>query len=99
MVGAGSDRALQFAQSVLGALAASPGHRTLLDTLRQLARASFRIKLAAAALSVHPHTMSYRIKQIRTRFGIDLDDPDVRLRIQLALLILDAHDPDTASSG
>jgi sugar diacid utilization regulator len=99
LVGAGSDRALQFAQSVLGALAASPGHRTLLDTLRQLARASFRIKLAAAALSVHPHTMSYRIKQIRTRFGIDLDDPDVRLRIQLALLIVDAHDSDTASSG
>jgi hypothetical protein len=40
---------------------------------------------------VHPHTLSYRLKQIRSRFGIDLDDPEVRLRVHLALLILEAQ--------
>jgi DNA-binding PucR family transcriptional regulator len=30
------------------------------------------------------------VKQIHSRFGLDLDDPEVRLRVHLALLILDA---------
>jgi DNA-binding PucR family transcriptional regulator len=40
---------------------------------------------------VHPHTLTYRLKQIRRRFGIDLGDPEVRLRVQLALHVLDAR--------
>ena len=62
-----------------------------LETLRQLAAHSYSVKLAAAALSVHPHTLSYRARQIRRRFGLDLDDPETRLRVQLALRILDAR--------
>lgn len=63
------------------------------ETLRQLSAHNYRIKLAAAALSIHPHTLSYRVRQIRRRFGLDLDDPEVRLRVQLALRILDARGP------
>jgi len=83
----------EFVQRVLGPLLQSRGSRTYLETLRQLVAHGHRIKLAAAALSVHPHTLTYRLKQIRRRFELDLDDPEVRLRVQLALRILDAHEP------
>lgn len=88
-----SAQARGFVASVLGPLAepdASPSH---LETLRALARSGHSVKVAAAALDLHPHTLSYRIKQLRRRFGLDLDDPEVRLRVQLALLVLEARAP------
>jgi hypothetical protein len=91
LVGIGSPDADAFMQGVLGPLARARASRTYLETLRQLSTNGYRIKPAAAALSVHPHTLSYRLKQIRSRFGIDLDDPEVRLRVHLALLILEAQ--------
>ena len=51
------------------------------------------------ALGVHPHTLSYRVRQIRRRLGLDLDDPEVRLRVQLALLIRDARAPRADAGG
>ncbi|MEX2206150.1 MAG: helix-turn-helix domain-containing protein [Myxococcota bacterium] len=87
LVGAGSAGADEFARSVLGAIASTATGRTHLATLRALARSGYRLKLAAAELEVHPHTLSYRVKQIRARYGLDLDDPESRLRVQLALLI------------
>jgi len=82
-----------FMQRVLGTLATTRASRTYLETLRQLSAHNYRIKLAAAELSIHPHTLSYRIQQLRRRFGIDLEDPQVRLHTQLALLIRDARGP------
>ena len=81
----------EFMQRVLGPLLKAGTSRTYLETLRQLLAHGHRIKPAAAALSIHPHTLSYRLKQIRRRFGIELDDPDERLRVQLALAIFDAQ--------
>jgi sugar diacid utilization regulator len=91
LVHVGSAGAEAFMRSVLGPLVEAGARRTSLETLRQLVAHGHRIKLAAAALSVHPHTLTYRLKQIRRRFGIDLDDPQVRLRVHLALLLLDAR--------
>ncbi|MFF9016932.1 PucR family transcriptional regulator [Streptomyces sp. NPDC014870] len=34
---------------------------------------------AAARLRVHPNTLRHRLRRIRELFGVDLDDPDVRL--------------------
>jgi hypothetical protein len=90
LVGVGSTEADDFVRRVLGSLSSTSSSETYLETLRQLSANGYRIKAAAAALSVHPHTLSYRVKQIRRRFGLDLDDPEVRLRVHLALLILDA---------
>ena len=84
------NKADDFVRRVLGSLSATRTGETYLETLRQLSANAYRVKPAAAALSVHPHTLTYRVKQIRHRFGLDLDDPEVRLRVQLALLILDA---------
>lgn len=93
LVSAGSSAAEEFTRGVLGALATTSANRIHLATLRALARSGYRLKLAAAELEVHPHTLSYRVKQIRARYGFDLDDPDMRLRVQLALLILEAQAP------
>lgn len=39
----------------------------------------------AAALFVHPQTVSYRIAQLRQLLGADLDDPQVRFELLLAV--------------
>lgn len=91
LVGVDSDRAGEFVRGVLGSLVATRTGSTLLETLRRLCANNYRIKLAAAELGVHPHTLAYRLKQMRRRFDLDLDDPEMRLRVQLALRILDAR--------
>jgi len=98
LVGIGSPEADGFVRRVLDPLTAAV-HRTYLETLRHLSRSGYRVKLAAAALSIHPHTLTYRLKQLRTRFGIDLADPDARLRVDLALLILDAQGRSSGEHG
>jgi len=90
LVGVDTPAAREFTHGALGALLTGEAGRTYLATLRALCAHNFSIKLAAAALSVHPHTLSYRVRQIRRRFEIDLDDAEVRLRVHLALRILDA---------
>jgi len=94
LIGIGSSDAEAFMRRVLGPLAEPGASPTHLETLRQLAASGYRIKVAAGELSVHPHTLTYRMKQIRRRYGIDVDDPEVRLRVHLALLIRDAQDSD-----
>ena len=89
LVDAGSTRAQTFAQQVLGALARPGTRRIYYATLRALCAEGFRAKPAAAALGIHPHTLSYRLKQIQRRYGLDVGNAHTRLRIVLALLILD----------
>ncbi|MGW0608782.1 PucR family transcriptional regulator [Streptomyces sp. NPDC002640] len=58
------------------------------DLLRSLAAfldASGDIPRAAARLTLHPNTLRYRLRRVRERFGIDLDDPDTRLLVTLAV--------------
>jgi sugar diacid utilization regulator len=90
LVGLGSAHAQAFVRRVLGPLA-EPGkagnHRR---TLAAVCRHGYRLKQAAAELGIHRHTLSYRLSQIRARFGVDLEDADTRLRVHLALALLDA---------
>ena len=39
----------------------------------------------AAAMHVHPQTARYRIARLRELLGDQLDDPDARFELQLAL--------------
>jgi PucR C-terminal helix-turn-helix domain len=39
----------------------------------------------AAALHLHPQTVRYRIARLRELFGADLDDPDARFELEIAL--------------
>ncbi|MFP1628839.1 PucR family transcriptional regulator [Streptomyces sp. 5K101] len=48
---------------------------------------------AAAALTVHPNTLRYRLRRARELFGLDLDDPDVVLAAWLELALA-ADEPE-----
>ena len=39
----------------------------------------------AGALDIHPQTARYRIARLRELLGTDLDDPDARFELELAL--------------
>ena len=92
VVNVGSSTAEGYAARVLGALARPGTGATYRRTLDAFLRHGMRRKVAAAALGIHPHTLSYRLNRLRERYGIDLDDYEVRLRVELALLILGATD-------
>ena len=44
---------------------------------------------AAQRLTVHPNTLKYRLRRARELFGLDLDDPDVRLSCWLQLRLVE----------
>ncbi|MDI5962515.1 PucR family transcriptional regulator [Streptantibioticus silvisoli] len=46
------------------------------------------VAAAAARLTVHTNTLRYRLRRMRERFGVDLDDPDTRLLAMLAVRLL-----------
>lgn len=47
---------------------------------------------AATRLQVHANTLRYRLRRAQERFGLDLEDPDVRLSMWLQLR-LEQHRP------
>jgi hypothetical protein len=64
----------------------SPGsRRRLLDTLSAWLDHQGNVPRAAEALSVHPQTVRYRLRQLREVFGDRLDDPEARFELMLAL--------------
>ncbi|MEU5820128.1 MULTISPECIES: PucR family transcriptional regulator [Streptomyces] len=57
----------------------------LVRSLAAYLDASGDVAQAAARLVVHPNTLRYRLRRARERFGVDLDDPDTRLLVTLAV--------------
>ncbi len=57
----------------------------LIETLEAFFAANCSPKEAASLLNVHRNTVLYRLDRIGTITGQDLDDPEVRLRLHLAL--------------
>jgi PucR family transcriptional regulator, purine catabolism regulatory protein len=57
----------------------------LVETLEAFFAANCSPKEAASILSVHRNTVLYRLDRIGSITGQDLDDPEVRLRLHLAL--------------
>jgi sugar diacid utilization regulator len=76
----------RYVSHVLGRLLAGDPRGVLMETLEAvLTRGS--VKGAAAALTLHRHTVLYRMEKLRELLGLDLDDPAVRQRLQLALAL------------
>ena len=84
-----SDPALvdRFVRQTLGPLLAYDERRKgeLVKTLDAYFRADGSVKLAGEALFAHPHTITYRLKQIEGLTGWSLRDPEDKLRLHLAL--------------
>ncbi|GAB3854375.1 hypothetical protein GCM10028801_08390 [Nocardioides maradonensis] len=56
-----------------------------LQTLRTFLAHNGKADASAAALNIHRHTLRYRMTQIETALGRDLDDPTVRSELWIAL--------------
>jgi hypothetical protein len=57
----------------------------LRETLRAWLDRPGQVQRVAAELHVHPQTVRYRLGQLRELFGADLEDPDARFELALAL--------------
>jgi sugar diacid utilization regulator len=63
-----------------------------LETLRAYLGAFGDVPMAAAGLDVHPNTFRYRLRRLVEMFGVDLDDPDTRLLLDLQLRLIEPSD-------
>jgi DNA-binding PucR family transcriptional regulator len=84
-----SDPALvdRFVRQTLGPLLEYDERRKgeLVKTLDAYFEADGSVKLAGEALFAHPHTITYRLKQVEGLTGWSLRDPEDKLRLHLAL--------------
>lgn len=73
----------RYVKRVLGPLEGDD-RQPLLETLEAVL-ACGTVKEAAADLGLHRHTVLYRMEKVRELLGVDLDEPALRHRLQLAL--------------
>ncbi|OLT45930.1 PucR family transcriptional regulator [Saccharomonospora sp. CUA-673] len=74
-----------FAERMLAPLSARGDQAALVPTLRTWLACHGRWDRAAAALGVHRNSVRHRIGQVERALGVDLADPDVRMRLWFAL--------------
>jgi DNA-binding PucR family transcriptional regulator/putative methionine-R-sulfoxide reductase with GAF domain len=81
------DALRRFVNELLGALLqyAQSRDTPLLETLEALAAARWVRRAAARQLGIHINSMSYRVERIQTLTGLQLDDPETRVAISIAL--------------
>lgn len=77
----------RFVEQTLGPLIAYDDRRKgeLIKTIDAYFRCDGSVKLAGERLFAHPHTVTYRLKQVERLTGWSLRDPEDKLRLQLAL--------------
>jgi sugar diacid utilization regulator len=80
---------IEFMHSVLGPLYDYDARRetALVETLRAFLHSGFSAAATAEALTVHPNTISYRLRRIEELLSIDCHDPQALLQVQFAFLI------------
>lgn len=78
-----------FVDDLFGKLASRKGGETLKTALLALAQSGFSFKATAERLRIHPNTLRYRLSRAVEATQLDLDDPEVRFRLQLAVRILE----------
>jgi purine catabolism regulator len=76
----------KFEQEILSPLLAAENASELLHTLDIYFEHNGNLSQTADALFVHRNTLLYRMNRIATIAGLDLEDSDTRLALQLALI-------------
>ena len=81
------DALRRFVNELLGTLLeyAQSRDTPLLETLEALAAARWVRRAAARQLGIHINSMSYRVERIQTLTGLQLDEPETRVAISIAL--------------
>jgi hypothetical protein len=84
-----SGLAAELASERLAPLSSLPtgSRRRLTETLRAWLEEQGRLGQVASRLSIHPQTARYRLGRLRELFGEDLDDPESRFWLELALRV------------
>lgn len=84
------ERFARFSQKVLGPLLEHDAkyRSQFLETLRLYFEHNGNIQKAARSGFLNPGTLRYRLKRIREISGLDLNDPETALQVQLALKIV-----------
>ena len=75
-----------FAERLLGPIATDGARSYLFDTLESYMRNSGSVNAVARQMFLHRNTVRHRMRRIATLTGADLDDPDTRLALWLAIL-------------
>ena len=91
LLGAEPGLASELAERRLAPLREVAGEATRLNltqTLRAWLRSPGQRKTIALELGVHPQTVRYRMTRLRELFGEQLDDPDGRFELELALRLV-----------
>ena len=78
---------MAFQEEILGPLLAYEGGRELISTLEAYFEHNGNLTQTAEALFVHRNTLIYRMERIAKITNLDLDKPETRLTVQLALHI------------
>lgn len=76
-----------FQEEMLGALLAYENGRELIHTLEIYFKHNGNLAQAAETLFIHRNTLNYRMERIAAITGLDLNNPNTRLAMQLALHI------------
>jgi len=81
------DALRRFVDELLGTLLqyAQSRDTPLLETLEALSATRWVRRAAARQLGIHINSMSYRVERIQTLTGLQLDDPETRVAISIAL--------------
>ena len=75
-----------FADGLLGPLTTDGRRAYLFDTLESYLRNSGSVNAVARQMYLHRNTVRHRLRRIAKLTGADLDDPDTRLGLWLAIL-------------
>jgi len=76
-----------FYEELLGPLLSYDNGEELIRTLDAYFERNGNLKKTANALYIHRNTLLYRLERIQEITGLDLDDPETRLALQLTLRI------------
>ena len=76
-----------FQEEILGPLLAYEGGQELIRTLEAYFEHNGNLSQSADALFIHRNTLIYRMERISGITNLDLDKPETRLAVQLALHI------------
>jgi len=71
-------------------------HGDLMKTLAAYLRNGGNSQRTANALYVHRNSLRYRLARIRALTGLDPDDPDARLALQVGMLVSAEAEPRTS---
>ncbi len=77
----------RFVEELLGPLLryAQSRDTPLLETLEALSAARWVRRAAARRLGIHINSMAYRVERIQALTGLELDDPETRVAVSIAL--------------